>query len=173
MASAVLTLLLFGSIPTLGVITEDSIQPIIQRIVEAPNGSTVEIHFDSPGGSVAAGLVLIDTMETAQTLRRVRFLCTGGDLVASMAVTVFAQCDTRAAHLATRFLIHPVSTEIRGNAADFRKEAKKLDFISRLLFAIISERTGYPLESLWELAGARDWWFGRATALRMGLVNAC
>jgi len=162
--------LVFAAPVQLGEVHEEGVIPLVAAILDAEPRTTVDVTINSPGGRVDVGLAVIGLMEMAQREKMVRFRCHAGDIVASMATVIFAQCDERRAQKNTRFLIHPVWVVTRGNGDQLREAAKRLDFLTHVLYSIISERTGYPVVSIHARA-AGDWWFNTREAVRIGLVN--
>jgi len=64
------------------------------------------IDIDSPGGSVAAGLELVEYIETMRTLHNVTVSCNVGEMAASMAFYVLTFCDYRYTKRKTKLLWH-------------------------------------------------------------------
>jgi ATP-dependent protease ClpP protease subunit len=94
---------------------------LADAIIKATDAGETEqwMFIDSPGGSVYAGLQVVQAMRLAQA-RGVTFHCLGTGLVASMAYYVFSECDERVALPNTSLLWHPVKIGVRSmvSAAD-------------------------------------------------------
>lgn len=69
--------------------------------------STINIYINSPGGSVAAGDMIIHEMEKAKAAG-VSFSCYVDDMAASMAFQILTYCNNRYAFPTSRLLWHPV-----------------------------------------------------------------
>lgn len=68
----------------------------------------IYLSINSPGGSVMAGMLIVDSMEQAK-LRGVKFHCVVGAVAASMAFQILAHCDYRYAMPNANLLFHSVA----------------------------------------------------------------
>ena len=81
------------------------------------NNEPIELLINSPGGSVFTGMIFIDAMNAAKA-KGIKFKCTSVVLAASMAYTIFSNCDERYAQANTRLLFHPMSTRAQGRVQE-------------------------------------------------------
>jgi len=88
--------------------------PLVDKIISQSNdGTTITLIINSPGGEVNAGLYLLNAMKLAQA-RGANFRCITTGLSASMALQIFAKCDSRYALPNSFLLYHPVRVNIGG-----------------------------------------------------------
>tara|TARA_R100001132_G_C3274907_1_gene97385 strand:- start:5241 stop:5750 length:510 start_codon:yes stop_codon:yes gene_type:complete len=77
---------------------------LVSRIVELPRGSRGTIYFDSPGGSVYAGLTLASLIR----LRKLNVAGVALGECSSAAILPFAACRQRFVTTYTTLLFHPI-----------------------------------------------------------------
>lgn len=133
-------------------------------------GCSIEVMFDSPGGSVFDGLALYDYI---QELRRKGHHVTTSTrgMAASMGGILLQAGDTRVAGAEAWILIHEVSTIAGGKIGEIEDE---VDLVKRIqervldIFAARSSLTKRTLRTKWR---RRDWWIDSEEALKLGLVD--
>jgi ATP-dependent protease ClpP protease subunit len=153
---------------TVSEITEDSVAELQLQI---PDKGVITLHFVSPGGDVFAGLELIRSMEAAKA-RGVRFVCVA-EVVASMAMPIFATCDDRRALPRALFMTHGAAGAFRGNAQEARAAANFMEAIDDALNLHIVRAmniTADELERRVDAAGG-EYWFTSAEARALGFVR--
>lgn len=148
-----------------------SLQDLTEEIKHAPAGEFA-LYFNSPGGSVFAGLDFMREMEAAQR-RGVHFVCTA-DLAASMGAVIFSVCDVRLALPRAMILIHSVSMDGGGNTRERRESADDLEAITDALLRQIYRTFTPGVMSFEDLKArsARDFWLDSERAEALGLVQA-
>lgn len=133
------------------------------------SGKDIMLYINSPGGSVTAGMAIYDTMQHIKS--DVVTICVG--LAASMGSFLLA-AGTKGKRVAlphSRLLIHQPSTGgFRGQATDIDIEAQEIIRTRRQLDAILSERTGQPLEKI-QKDTDRDFWMSAQEGLEYGLID--
>ncbi|MCA9003886.1 MAG: ATP-dependent Clp protease proteolytic subunit [Planctomycetaceae bacterium] len=82
----------------------DKESDLVSRIVELPRGSRGTIYFDSPGGSVYAGLTLASLIR----LRKLNVAGVALGECSSAAILPFAACRHRFVTTYTTLLFHPI-----------------------------------------------------------------
>jgi ATP-dependent Clp protease protease subunit len=82
--------------------------------LDALGDGAVELHLDSPGGTVGASLALVDVIDLLGVPVRAR--CTG--LLSGPAVAVLAVCDHRTAAPHASLRLHEPAVELTGTARD-------------------------------------------------------
>jgi len=102
------------TIELLGPVSFRQVSPLVDAILDRA-GKTKEITMviNSPGGEVMSGLHLINVMQMAKS-RGTKFRCVSTFLAASMAMQIFAACDSRYALNGTYLLFHPVRVSFGG-----------------------------------------------------------
>ncbi len=129
----------------------------------------ISIYINSPGGSITAGLAILDTMRVVQP--DIVTYCVGQ--AASMAAVLLA-CGTRGKRYSlphSRILIHqPSLSGLAGQATDIEIYAREILRMRDTLNGIIAEATGQPLERI-ERDVDRDYILDPAHALEYGLID--
>jgi ATP-dependent Clp protease protease subunit len=105
----------------------------------------ISIYINSPGGSITAGLAILDTMRVVQP--DIVTYCIGQ--AASMAAVLLA-CGAKGKRYSlphSRILIHqPSLSGVAGQATDIEIYAREILRMRDTLNKIIAEATGQPLE---------------------------
>ena len=129
----------------------------------------ISIYINSPGGSITAGLAILDTMRVVQP--DIVTYCVGQ--AASMAAVLLA-CGAKGKRYSlpnSRILIHqPSMSGLAGQATDIEIYAKEILRMRDTLNRIIAEATGQPLERI-ERDVERDYILGPDEALKYGLID--
>jgi ATP-dependent Clp protease protease subunit len=129
----------------------------------------ISIYINSPGGSITAGLAILDTMRVVQP--DIVTYCVGQ--AASMAAVLLA-CGAKGKRYSlphSRILIHqPSMSGLAGQATDIEIFAREILRMRDTLNKIIAEATGQPLERI-ERDVDRDYILGPADALEYGLID--
>ncbi|WP_167609932.1 ATP-dependent Clp endopeptidase proteolytic subunit ClpP [Maribellus sediminis] len=164
--------LMMDRIIFLGVPIDDTVANIIQAqllFLESTDPSKdIQIYFNSPGGSVYAGLGIYDTMQyiTAD----VATICTG--MAASMAAVLMTAGTKgkRSALKHSRIMIHQPMGGASGQASDIEITAREIKKIKNELYTIIAEHSGQTFEQI-EKDSDRDYWMTSQEALEYGMVD--
>jgi ATP-dependent Clp protease protease subunit len=126
------------------------------------------LHINSPGGSVDAGMAIYDTMNYIPN--DVATVAMG--LAASMGQ--FLLCagakGKRYALPHARIMMHQGSGGIGGSASDIKIQAQQSLHVKKVLFDLIAQHTGQPLEQI-ERDADRDRWFTADQALEYGFID--
>jgi len=129
----------------------------------------ISIYINSPGGSITAGLAILDTMRVVQP--DIVTYCVGQ--AASMAAVLLA-CGAKGKRYSlphSRILIHqPSMSGLAGQATDIEIYAREILRMRETLNKIIAEATGQPLERI-ERDVDRDYILGPTQALEYGLID--
>ena len=124
------------------------------------------LHINSPGGSVDSGMAIYDTMNYIPN----DVATVGMGLAASMGQ--FLLCaganGKRYALPHARIMMHQPSGGMGGSASDIKIQAQQSLHIKKVLFELISQHTGQPLEQV-EHDADRDRWFTAEQALGLRL----
>ena len=129
----------------------------------------ISIYINSPGGSITAGLAILDTMRVVQP--DIVTYCVGQ--AASMAAVLLA-CGAKGKRFSlphSRILIHqPSMSGLAGQATDIEIYAREILRMRDTLNGIIAEATGQPIDRI-ERDVDRDYILGPAEALEYGLID--
>jgi ATP-dependent Clp protease protease subunit len=128
----------------------------------------INLYINSPGGSVTAGLAIYDTMQFVKPA--VSTLCVGQ--AASMAAVLLAAGSKgrRYGLPHCRIMIHQLSGEFQGQAADIEIQAREALRLREALNAVLAEHTGQPLKRI-EKDTERDSFMGAEQAREYGLID--
>ena len=129
----------------------------------------ISIYINSPGGSITAGLAILDTMRVVQP--DIVTYCVGQ--AASMAAVLLA-CGAKGKRYSlphSRILIHqPSMSGLGGQATDIEIYAREILRMRDTLNIILAEATGQPVDRI-ERDVDRDYILGPAEALEYGLID--
>jgi ATP-dependent Clp protease protease subunit len=106
----------------------------------------VSVYINSPGGSVTAGLAILDTMRFIKP--DISTFCVGQ--AASMAA-VLLSAGTKGKRFAlpnSRIIIHQPLGGVQGQAADIEIHAREILRIRETLNGILVSNTGQPMEKI-------------------------
>ncbi|MGD1010952.1 MAG: ATP-dependent Clp protease proteolytic subunit [Acidimicrobiales bacterium] len=128
----------------------------------------ISLYINSPGGSVTDGLAIYDTMQYVRC--DVSTICLG--LAASMGQ--FLLCagapGKRYALPHSRILMHQLSGQMQGQAADIAIQAEQIVYLKKMMAERIAQHTGQPVERI-EADSDRDRWFTAQEALEYGFID--
>lgn len=128
----------------------------------------ISLYINSPGGSVTAGMAVLDTMTFVQC----DVMTVAMGLAGSMA-QVLLTAGTKGKRFAlphARVLMHQPLGGIGGSATDIRIQAEQMMMIKKQLARMNAENTGQTIERI-EEDSDRDRWFSAAEAKEYGLVD--
>jgi ATP-dependent Clp protease protease subunit len=154
-----------------GEINAQSANTIIAQLLflesENPNAD-ISLYIQSPGGSVDAGLAIMDTMKYIKPA----ISTIGVGMIASMASILLAAGEKgrRMALPNSRIMIHQPHGGAEGQATDILIQAKEIQKLKELSHKLLSEFSGQPLEKL-EQAMERDTWMSALEAKEFGLID--
>ncbi len=129
----------------------------------------ISIYINSPGGSVTAGLAILDTMNFVKP--DVRTICCGIAMSAGSLLLAGGTKGKRFSLPNSRILTHqPSVSGFEGQATDIEIHAKELLKTRRRLNEIYVDLTGQPLEQI-ERDMERDRFFSPDEAREYGLID--
>ena len=128
----------------------------------------IEIFINSPGGSVTAGLAIIDTMRFLKC--GVATYCVGQ--AASMAAVILAvgKKGKRFALPNSRIMLHQPWGGAQGQASDVEIQAKEIVRLKKRLAEILADSTGKPLKTI-ERDLDRDFYLSASEGVSYGLID--
>ncbi len=164
--------LMMDRIIFLGLPIDDYVANIIQAqllyLDSSDPGKDIQIYFNTPGGSVSAGLGIYDTMQyiTAD----VATICTG--MAASMGAVLLTAGTKgkRSALKHSRIMIHQPMGGFEGQASDIEIQAREIIKLKMELYEIIALHTGKPLQQV-EKDSDRDHWMTSTEAKEYGMID--
>jgi ATP-dependent protease ClpP protease subunit len=157
-----------------GTVDEDTAGEVIAGLNKAllQKRKAVFLTIDSGGGSVWAGLELIEAMRRAER-GGIEITCLADGLAGSMAFVILQACPgARFMTKRTALMAHEVSVSgAGGKAADIRRTAQRMDSLDTWLTIIETARLKISLEEFRKQIAGREWFFGAAEALAVGAVD--
>ena len=128
----------------------------------------ISLYINSPGGSVSAGLAILDTMNFIKP--DVSTLCTG--LAVSMGAFLLA-AGARGKRFSlpnSRVMIHQPSGGSQGMASDIEIQAKEILYLRERLARIMSDNTGQSIEQIHRDTD-RDRFMSAEESVEYGLID--
>lgn len=133
-------------------------------------GEEITLYINSPGGVVQSGLAVYDYIMLMKS--PVKTVCIGD--AASMGAILFLAGEKREMLPHTRIMIHDPSYSsfnVGGKKPhEIQREVDKLNKVREITAAIIAERTGKPLETVYR-ATAEDSFFSAEEAIEFGIAT--
>jgi ATP-dependent Clp protease protease subunit len=129
----------------------------------------IKLYINSPGGSVNAGLAILDTMNYCDA--DVSTHCIG--MCASMGAVLLSSGEKgkRLALPHSEVMIHQPSTGIgRIKAMDLQVEYEQMEKCKTTLYNILAENTGRDINEIAELCKL-DKWYTANEAVEFGLID--
>ena len=128
----------------------------------------ITLYINSPGGSIQAGMAIIDTMQHIKP--DVSTICTG--MAASMgAVLLCAGAEGKRSALPhSRVMIHQPSGGAQGVATDMEINLREMLKLKDELYQIISSHSKQPIEKVFR-DSERDYWMIADEAKEYGMID--
>jgi len=164
--------LMMDRIIFLGLPIDDYVANIIQAqllyLDSADPGKDIQIYFNTPGGSVNAGLGIYDTMQYISA--DIATICTG--MAASMGAVLLTagKKGKRSALKHSRIMIHQPMGGVEGQASDIEITVREIVKLKKELYEIIALHTGNPFEKV-EKDSDRDHWMTSQEAKDYGMID--
>jgi ATP-dependent Clp protease protease subunit len=136
--------------------------------LDSVDNRDISLYINSNGGSVVAGLSVVDTMNFIKS--DVSTISMG--MAASMGAVLLSN-GTKGKRFAlphSRIMIHSVSSGFSGHTADIRIEMEQTERCQKDVFKILADNTGKTIEEITTLCD-RDKWYIGDEALELGIVD--
>ena len=164
--------LMMDRIIFLGLPIDDYVANIIEAqllyLDSSDPGKDIQIYFNTPGGSVHAGLGIYDTMQYISA--DIATTCTG--MAASMGAVLLTAGTKgkRSALKHSRIMIHQPMGGTEGQASDIEIQAREIMKLKKELYEIIALHSGNPVEKV-EKDSDRDYWMTSVEAKDYGMID--
>lgn len=164
--------LMMDRIIFLGTPIDDYIANIVQAqllfLESADPSKDIQIYFNTPGGSVHAGLGIYDTMQIISP--DIATICTG--MAASMGAVLLTAGTKgkRSALKHSRVMIHQPMGGASGQASDIEITAREISKLKKELYDIIAIHSGNTYEQV-EKDADRDYWMTSTEAKEYGMID--
>jgi len=164
--------LMMDRIIFLGLPVDDYVANVIQAqllyLESADPSKDISIYFNTPGGSVYAGLGIYDTMQYISS--DIATICTG--MAASMGA-VLLTAGTKGKRTAlkhSRVMIHQPMGGAQGQASDIEITAREIGKLKKELYTIIADHSGNTFKKV-EKDSDRDYWMTAEEAKEYGMID--
>jgi ATP-dependent Clp protease protease subunit len=164
--------LMMDRIIFLGLPIDDYVANIIQAqllyLDSSDPGKDIQIYFNTPGGSVNAGLGIYDTMQYISA--DIATICTG--MAASMGAVLLTagKKGKRSALKHSRIMIHQPMGGVEGPASDIEITVREIVKLKKELYEIIALHSGNTVEKV-EKDSDRDYWMTSLEAKEYGMID--
>jgi ATP-dependent Clp protease protease subunit len=164
--------LMMDRIIFLGTPIDDYIANIVQAqllfLESADPSKDIQIYFNTPGGSVHAGLGIYDTMQIISP--DIATICTG--MAASMGAVLLTAGTKgkRSALKHSRVMIHQPMGGASGQASDIEITAREISKLKKELYDIIAIHSGKSYAQV-EKDADRDYWMTSTEAKEYGMID--
>jgi len=164
--------LMMDRIIFLGLPIDDYVANIIQAqllyLDSTDPSKDISIYFNTPGGSVHAGLGIYDTMQYITS--DVATICTG--MAASMGAVLLTAGTKgkRSALRHSRVMIHQPMGGTQGQSVDIEITTREIVKMRKELYTIIAEHSGNTFKKI-EKDSDRDFWMTAAEAKEYGMID--
>jgi ATP-dependent Clp protease protease subunit len=128
----------------------------------------IQLYINSPGGSVYAGLAMLDTMNFIKP--DVSTICVGMAMSMGAVLLAGGAKGKRYALPNSRVMIHQGSAGFQGTPSDIEITAREVIQSRKKLDEILSEATGQPLSKV-EKDTDRDYYMSAAEAKSYGVID--
>tara|TARA_R110001583_G_scaffold86958_4_gene226931 strand:- start:4039 stop:4668 length:630 start_codon:yes stop_codon:yes gene_type:complete len=126
----------------------------------------INLHINSYGGSLFAGLATVDVIRTLNS--EVHSYIEGA--AASAATIISVSCNKRFIGKYSKMLIHQLSAGAYGKYTELEDDMENNKHLMSTIKEIYKEYTKVPMKKLDEIL-KHDLWFDSKTSLKLGLVD--
>ncbi|MBE6138131.1 MAG: ATP-dependent Clp protease proteolytic subunit [Firmicutes bacterium] len=153
-----------------GEITDDVANVVVAQLLylDSINHNDISLYINSPGGSVTAGMAILDTMNFIKS--NVSTICVG--MAASMAAFLLSSgaLGKRCCLPNSEVMIHQPLGGARGQATEIKIAAERILKLKDKLNKMLSKNTNQPLDKI-EKDTERDYYLSAHEALDYGIID--
>ena len=136
--------------------------------LESENNEKISLYINSIGGSVNAGLQIIDTMNYIKS--PVETICLGSAMSMAAVILLCGEKNSRYALENSEIMIHQPSGGFEGTELDVQIYAKRLNRLKGKLYDIISTNTKMDKAEVLKKS-ERDCFLTSTEALELGIID--
>lgn len=156
-----------------GEVTEDMANNFVSELLYlAQTSEQIDIFINSPGGSVNAGLVIYDVIQSCEGRVPLNMYCIGE--AASMAAVILAGGQKGCRYILphSKVMIHEplIPGGMGGSATSIRKMADSILDTKTIMNAILAKHTGKSIEEI-DKATSYDNYMNAETAIDFGICD--
>lgn len=155
-----------------GPVTDESAASIVAQIMHIAaekKNAKISLYINSPGGSVTAGLAIVDAMNLVPN--EVETVVIGQACSMGAVILANGSPGSRVALENARIMIHQPSGGVQGTAADIQTSFEEMTRLKEILYRILARKTGQTEEKIAEDCG-KDYFLSPDEALEYGLVDS-
>ena len=154
-----------------GPIHDDLANSVVAQLLhleQEDSDKDITVYVNSPGGSVTAGMAIIDTMNFIKS--DVSTVCVG--IAASMGAMILSQGAKGKRYVLpnSRVMIHQPMTGVEGQASDIAITAQEILKTKERLRDMLVDATGQKKDQI-EKDMDRDYWMDAPQAKKYGIVD--
>jgi ATP-dependent Clp protease protease subunit len=132
------------------------------------SGKDIHLYINSPGGSVTAGMAILDTMRFIKS--PVCTICIGEASSMGAVLLAAGEKGKRFSLPNARIMIHQPLGGFQGQATDIQIRAREMQRVKDKMNRLLAEMTGQPFERL-EADTERDNFMDADEAMEYGLID--
>lgn len=154
-----------------GEVNQDLAESVVAQLLylEAEDkDKPITMIVEGPGGSVTAGLSIIDTMNTISC--PISTIVTGEVASMDAVIALSGSKGQRKIMPHARYMLHSVSSGMQSNIHDMKITLEEVDRLQNILMGIISDATGKPLDTV-KRDCERDFWMSAEDAIKYGVAD--
>lgn len=156
-----------------GEITEESAKRTIETLLKLDiiNHKDIKMYINSEGGSVNAGLAIIDTMNSIKS--DVSTICLGRAASMGAILLINGTKGKRCIGTYSEIMIHEVATYggNYGKVSEQHDKLKRTTYVNRKIQRIIASKTNMSLKDVQKDTKKKDTWINSKNALKYGFVD--
>lgn len=156
-----------------GEITEDTAKRIVEILLKLDiiNHKEIKMYINSEGGSVNAGLAIIDAMNLIKS--DVSTICLGRAASMGAVLLINGTKGKRYIGINSEIMIHEVSTYggNYGKVSEQHDRLKRTSYVNSKIQRIIANKTNMSLKDVQKDTKKKDTWINSKNALKYGFVD--
>ena len=156
-----------------GEITEDTAKRIVETLLKLDiiNHKDIKMYINSEGGSVNAGLAIIDTMNSIKS--DVSTICIGRAASMGAVLLINGTKGKRFRGSYADVMIHEVATYggNYGKVSEQHDKLKRTTYVNKKIQKIIASKTNMSLKDVQKDTKKKDTWINSKNALKYGFVD--
>ena len=156
-----------------GEITEESAKRIVETLLKLDiiNHKDIKMYINSEGGSVNAGLAIIDTMNSIKS--DVSTICIGRAASMGAVLLINGTKGKRFIGAYADVMIHEVATYggNYGKVSEQHDKLKRTTYVNKKIQKIIASKTNMSLKDIQKDTKKKDTWINSKNALKYGFVD--
>lgn len=153
-----------------GEITDDAANVVVAQLLylDSINHNDISLYINSPGGSVTAGMAILDTMNFIKS--DVSTICVG--MAASMAAFLLSSgtLGKRCCLPNSEVMIHQPLGGAQGQATEIQIAAERIIKLKDKLNRMLAKNTNQPLDKI-QTDTERDYYLSATEALDYGIID--